>query len=123
MEDFSAYVATIEQMEHRNRMEEVVKWVSATFPMLKLEIKWNTPMFTHHGTFIIGIDKAKKHMSFAPEEKTMNQFADEIDKAGYSRTKGLFRIRWNDPVDYDLLKKIIDFNIQDKAECTTFWRK
>ncbi|EAC7663619.1 iron chaperone, partial [Listeria monocytogenes] len=26
------------------------------------------------------------------------------------------------PVDYDLLAKIIEFNIQDKANYTSFWR-
>ena len=28
----------------------------------------------------------------------------------------LFRIKWEDEVDYDLLSKIIDFNIEDKKK-------
>lgn len=50
-------------------------------------------------------------------------FADEITQAGYSATKGLFQIPWNEPVNYELLEKMIEFNIQDKAEYTNFWRK
>ena len=52
----------------------------------------------------------------------MVKFADEIAEAGYSSTKGLFRIKWNEPVNYQLLEKIIKFNIQDKADYTNFWR-
>ncbi|MES9744210.1 iron chaperone, partial [Priestia megaterium] len=43
--------------------------------------------------------------------------------AGYSATKGLFRILWTEPVNYELLKKIIEFNMLDKKDCSTFWRK
>ncbi|MGP4081538.1 iron chaperone [Pseudalkalibacillus sp. R45] len=122
METFTEYVANIDNPEHRDRTEEVLAWVTKKFPKLKQEIKWNTPMFTDHGTFIIGIDTAKHHMSFAPEEIAMKNFSEDIEQAGYSSTKGLFRIRWNQPVNYKLLEKIIEFNIQDKAECPTFWR-
>ncbi|HWI49132.1 MAG TPA: DUF1801 domain-containing protein, partial [Rummeliibacillus sp.] len=83
----------------------------------------NTPMFTDHGTFIIGFSTAKHHLSVSPEEFVIAHFADDIVQAGYSATKGLFRIPWNGPVNYELLEKMIEFNIQDKAEYTNFWRK
>ncbi|MCA1064959.1 iron chaperone [Rossellomorea sp. AcN35-11] len=120
---FEAYVAGIENPGHRNRMEEILNWVMEQFPQLEPLVKWNTPMFTDHGTFIIGIDAAKHHVSVAPEEVTMTHFADNIEQAGYSATKGLFRIKWKDPVDYKLLEKMITYNIQDKAQMTSFWRK
>ncbi|MBB6175686.1 hypothetical protein HNQ82_000497 [Anoxybacillus tengchongensis] len=123
MEVFEQYLARIENVDHRNRTEEILRWVCDTFPQLKPQIKWNTPMFTDHGTFIIGFSTAKHHLSVSPEEACMTRFADEIAQAGYSATKGLFRIPWNEPVNYELLEKIIEFNIQEKADCTTFWRK
>jgi len=76
-----------------------------------------------HGTFIISFSTAKNHISVAPEEKTMTHFSNEIAQAGYSATKGLFRIPWNEPVKYELIEKIIEFNIKDKEDCSTFWRK
>lgn len=123
MEVFEKYLASIDNPEHRDQLEEVLTWVATKFPNLEPIIKWNTPMFSDHGTFIIGIDAAKQHMSFAPEEVAMVHFADDIAQSSYSATKGLFRIRWNQQVNYELLEKIIEFNIQDKADCTTFWRK
>lgn len=122
MEVFKEYLENIDHQDHRDRAEEILVWVMERFPNLEPVIKWNTPMFTDHGTFIIGIDHAKHHMSFAPEEVAMTHFAEDIKESGYSATKGLFRIKWTQPVDYELLEKIIAFNIQDKAEYTMFWR-
>jgi uncharacterized protein YdhG (YjbR/CyaY superfamily) len=123
MEVFAAYLAGIDNPDHRERTKEVLAWVANTFPNLEPHIKWNTPMFTDHGTFIIAFSTAKQHLSVSPEEAGIARFADEIAQAGYSATKGLFRIPWNKPVHYDLLAKIIEFNIRDKADCSTFWRK
>lgn len=46
----------------------------------------------------------------------------EIEQAGYSQTKMLFRIKWTDEVDYNLLRKIAAYNIEDKKGMTKFWR-
>lgn len=87
------------------------------------KIAWNQPMFTDHGTFIIGFSIAKHHLAVAPERAGIIRFSDEIVQAGYEHTKELIRIRWDGPVDYSLLEKMIEFNIMDKADCSTFWRK
>ena len=123
MDVFSSYLEGIDQSDHRHRMDGILTWVQETFPQLEPAIKWNTPMFTDHGTFIIGISTAKHHVSVAPEEVTMVHFADRIKEAGYSATKRLFRIPWKDSVDYKLLEDMITYNIQEKAEFTGFWRK
>lgn len=120
---FSQYLMGIENRDQLYRMEEVLTWVAENFPDLEPQFKWNTPMFTDHGTYIIGISISKQHISIAPEEVAMVKFADDIKQAGYTFTKGLFRIRWKDEVNYELLEKIISFNIEDKADYTKFWRE
>ncbi len=123
MEIFAEYLARIDNPQHRNRMEEVLGCAAGKFPDLIPKIAWNQPMFTHHGTFIIGFSTAKHHLAVAPERAGINHFSDEIIQAGYDHTKELIRIPWDSPVDFSLLEKIIGFNISDKAECSTFWRK
>ena len=123
MDVFAEYLAGIDHPDHRERTEEVLAWVADRFPNLEGQIKWNTPMFTDHGTYIIGFSTAKQHMSVSPEEVGIARFSDDIAQAGYSATKGLFRIPWKKPVNYELLEKMIKFNIQDKAEYTKFWRE
>ena len=123
MEVFAEYLARIDNAGHRARVEEILGWVAKRFPDLVPRIAWNQPMFTDHGTFIIGFSVAKKHLAVAPERAGIDRFSDEIMRAGYSHSKELIRIPWNKPVDYALLENIIEFNIADKADCKTFWRK
>ncbi|UQZ36186.1 iron chaperone [Paenibacillus sp. PK3_47] len=122
MEVFAEFTAQIADPENRQRTEEVLEWVSETFPELEPKIAWKQPMFTHHGTFIIGFSVSKQHLAVAPEKAGINRFSGDIVQAGYDHTKELVRIKWNGPVDYALLEQMIRFNIEDKADCTTFWR-
>jgi len=123
MEAFDAFLAAIEDQENRKRMEEVFTWVHVTFSGLVPKIAWNQPMFTDHGTFIIAFSVAKGHFSVSPDVTAMKLFSEDIRKAGFTQTKNLFRIKWEMAVDYALLKKIIQFNIDDKKDCKTFWKK
>lgn len=123
MEAFTDYLANIDNPQHRTRVEEVLDWINKKFPYLMPKIAWNQPMFTNHGTFIIGFSVSKRHMAVAPERAGIIHFSDEIVEAGYDHTKELVRIQWGSPVDFSLLEKMIEFNILDKADCSTFWRK
>lgn len=122
-EVFAEYLEKIDDPLQKERLEHVLAWTHEAFPNLGMRIAWNQPMFTDHDTFIIAFSTAKAHMSVAPEMPVIERFANKIVQAGYTHTNQLFRIPWKVPVDYELLKEIIEFNIADKAECTTFWRK
>ncbi len=123
MQTFSQFLDAIENDDRRKRTEEVFTWVHKTFPSLVPKIAWNQPMFTDHGTFIIAFSVAKHHLAVSPDVTAMKLFSDEIAKAGYTQTMNLFRIKWEEPVDYPLIEKIIRFNIEDKKDCKTFWKK
>ena len=123
MEDFLEFIEHINNGQQRARTQEVLEWVKSQFRNLEARIAWNQPMFTEHGTFIIGFSVSSKHLAVSPERAGMVRFTNEITKAGYSQSKMLFRIRWEEPVNYILLDQIIRFNCIDKAECKTFWRK
>ena len=123
MEVFLNFLVEIKDSMHRERTEEVLSWIKNKYPQLKTEMKWNQPMFTDHGTFIIGFSVSKKHLAVAPESVAITFVEDAIVEAGYDYTKQLIRIPWSRPVDYRLLEKLIEFNIHDKENCLTFWRK
>ena len=123
MEVFNEYLLTIKDGAHRARISEVLEWIKKRFPDLEPKIAWNQPMFTEHGTFIIGLSASKQHFSVSPEPVAIKKFAGEISKAGYSGGSNLFRIRWEDEVNYPLLERIIEYNRVDKADVTSFWRK
>ncbi len=122
METFEAFLEGIDDSDKRMRTEEVLSWVKESFPDLETVIKWNQPMFTDYGTYIIGFSVSKKHLAVAPEQAGINQFLNEISEAGYDHTKEIIRMPWDQPIDYSLLEKLITFNRQDKADHTSFWR-
>lgn len=122
MEQFEEFLAKITDAEQRARTKEVLDWVAGKYPELEPRIAWRQPLFTHHGTYIIGFSVAAKHLAVSPEQAGMVQFSQEIEQAGYGQGNMLFRILWSQSVNYDLLAKMIDFNCLDKADCKTFWR-
>lgn len=123
MEVFAEYLARIDNPQHRARTEKVLGWVSKKFPTLMPAMKWNQPMFTDHGTFIIGFSVSKNRLAISPERAGIIHFSDEIVQAGYDHTKYLVRFPWDRPADFSLLEKMIKYNILEKADCPTFWRK
>lgn len=116
------FLDTIPDGSKRERMIEVLEWVQATYPDLEMRIAWSTPMFTHHGTFIVGFSAAKMHMSVSPEKATMQHFEDFMEERGTDRTAMLARQPWNTPVDYELIAAFIDYQIATKKDVATFWR-
>lgn len=122
MKSFQTFLDNIGEPEKKERMKEILVKIKEKFPQLKEEIKWNQPMFTDHGTFIIGFSIAKGHIAVAPESKVIKLFEKDIEESGYSHTQELFRIKWTDKVDYELLYKIVAYNIEDKKDYKKFWR-
>lgn len=123
MDIFNEFLTKIEDPINRERTIDVLTWVKEQFPALKQELKWNQPMFTYNGTFIIGFSVAKNHLAVAPEKVVIDQFSHLIKKAGYNHTKQLIQIPWNKAVNYTLLKEIITYNMKEKEGYPTFWRK
>lgn len=122
MKTFTDYLQTIEEPEKNERMRQILEHITEKFPVLEKEIKWNQPMFTDHGTFILAFSVAKNHISISPETEALDHFEEQIKQAGYERTKMLFKIKWTDKIDYDLLEAMITYNVKEKKNMTRFWR-
>ena len=116
------FLATIPDDDNRERMVDVLVWVGFTYPELKLRIAWNQPMFTHHGTYIIGFSAASKHMAIAPERATMIRFEPVMRERGTDFGKMFARQPWNKPFDYELLDAFIQHQLTEKQDITSFWR-
>ena len=117
-----AFLATIPNDDNRARMVEVLNWVAERYPELELRIAWNQPMFTHHGTYIIGFSASSKHMAMAPERATMIRFEPVMKARGTNFGKMFARQPWNKPFDYELLDAFIQHQLAEKQDITSFWR-
>jgi len=116
------YLKTIPDDDNRARMVDVLVWVGLTYPELELHITWNQPMFTHHGTYIIGFSAASKHMAMAPERATMIRFEQVMRERGTDFGTMLARQPWTKPFDYELLDAFIQHQLAEKQDITSFWR-
>ncbi len=53
----------------------------------------------------------------------LEKFSNKIKESGYEQSLELIKIKLGDPINFSLLSEIVSFNIEDKKECKTFWRK
>ena len=116
------FLATIPNDNNRSRIVEVLNWVAEHYPELELRIAWNQPMFTHHGTYIVGFSAASKHMAMATERATMIRFEPVMRERGTDFGKMFARQPWDKPFDYELLDALIQHQLEDKRDFTSFWR-
>ena len=123
MQTFEEFCAKIENTEHRQRFEALLEKIHNTFPQLKLEMKWNKPMFILNNKFIIGFYVSKNHLSVIPEVSTLEHFKPEIKVANYdiSDAERLIIIKWADDINFQLISEIIEYNIKIKENSKTFW--
>lgn len=119
---YDDYVEAIQNPQVKEKLISLVDFVKNHYDSLELVMKWNQPMFITHGTFIIGFSVAKTHINIAPEEPAITVFEDRLKALGYKRTKMLIQVTDKQPLDFDFIKAIIDFVIEDKKDITTFWR-
>lgn len=108
--------------EEKAAISQVFDWIDDNYPDFEAQVKWNTPLYVKDGSFIVGVKPAKHHFSINPEPKGIEEFSDKIKEAGYSHEKMTYKIKYDQPFNYDLLKEIIDFNVDDKKDLDTFWR-
>ena len=122
MSEFNLFINEIENEEHREKLKDLLEWIETQYSDLKPVVKWNQPMYTYNETFIIAFSKAKQHFSIMPEAACLKQFKKRVTNGGYTQTENLFRIKWNQEIDYDLIGDMIKLNMEEKKDYTKFWR-
>lgn len=120
METLADYLAQAKAPQRRVRMAEVLEWAERTFSGLEPRVAWNQPVFTDHGTFIVGISVSAGHLAVSPGWAWRDFPGNRPGRL--CQGKMLFRIPWERDVDYTLLRRMIAFNRTEKAHCKTFWR-
>ena len=115
------FLAEVENSVLSLKLEEILKWIETTYPDFKLEYKWNQPMITSYGTYIMGFSISKKHIGVGLEAAVMDHFKGLLDDKLIEHGKMIFRIKEDDVIDFDLLKQIIDYVVILKKDVKSFW--
>lgn len=69
-------------MANQEKFLNLLETLFAKFPELEPLIAWNQPMLTAHGTFIIGLSFATKHMSVAVHQPVFEASLPRLDETG-----------------------------------------
>lgn len=105
----------------RDLLRTVLEWVCENHPELDTRIAWNQPMFTHHGTFIIGFSAATQHLCFTGEQVAQEKFRSAFTKRGYKCTKKLVNLPIDKPLPFDLIGDVIALQMELKKDITSYW--
>ncbi len=118
------WIELIKNDFQRERIIEINNFIQKNFNNIKTEIKWNQLFYllSKNGTFILAISISKNHISFAPENVAIKKFENEFKRNNYVYTKNIFKVDNNKNIDFELVKRIIKFNINDKKDLLSFWR-
>jgi uncharacterized protein YdhG (YjbR/CyaY superfamily) len=113
---------TIENPAIKELANQICQHLADKYPEFVGEIKWKKLMYSKDGSFFIGLDAAKKHLSIVPEPYALEQFATAIKEAGYASTKSIFKIGEEQTVDFALLDDLIAFKVADKEGATSYFK-
>ena len=118
---FEAYLSQIENLQHKDKIHQLIQWALKEFPTLKLEMKWNQPMLLDHGTFIISFGFAKQHISVSPEKQILDMYRETLQHLGYKATKMLCHIKWEQDVPFEVIQSMIEETMFLKTDYHKFW--
>lgn len=82
-------------------------------PEAEETIKYQIPTFTLHGN-LVHFAAFQKHIGFYPEPTGIQKFQKEL--AAYQSAKGSVQFPLDQPIPYDLIRRIVKFRVQENLE-------
>ncbi|MET0893777.1 MAG: DUF1801 domain-containing protein [Pseudoxanthomonas sp.] len=76
-------------------------------------IKWGNPFFVEP-RFLFAFSAHKAHASFAPMAAAMEAFKEEL--ASCQTTKNMLKMRYDEPMPEDLIRRIAEYCVQAVKE-------
>ena len=99
-------------------VQDILQKVRATIhdaaPDAVEAIKYAIPTFMLNGKNLVHFGGFKKHIGFYPAPSGLVQFKEEL--AGYQGTKGAVQFPLDEPIPYDLVRKITAFRVQEELD-------
>ena len=74
-------------------------------------ISYQMPTFKLNGKNLVHFAAYKKHIGFYPTPSGTENFKKELEK--YKTSKGTAQFQLNEPIPYDLIKKIVKFRADE----------
>lgn len=108
--------------QQKDYLNSIFNFINEEFPKLILEIKWNEAMFANNKTFIIALSPFKKHISIAPEKYAIDLYSQLFKENNIQFSSNIFKLNYDEPINFNLLKEIIEFKIKDKMNYSKYFK-
>jgi uncharacterized protein YdhG (YjbR/CyaY superfamily) len=115
-----AYIAAFPP-EVQAILEQIRETIRETVPDAQETISYGIPTFTLHGRYLVYFAGYKKHISLYPAPMGVAEFQEAVSV--YGAGKGTMRFPLDQPMPFDLIRKIVRFRITENAERAAANRK
>jgi uncharacterized protein YdhG (YjbR/CyaY superfamily) len=107
-----------EYIEHfppkiREQLEQLRKMIKETAPLSEEVISYGMPSYKLKGKILVYFAGYKNHIGFYATPTGHSEFAEELSK--YKQGKGSVQFPINEPMQLDLIKRIVLFRMEGAA--------
>jgi uncharacterized protein YdhG (YjbR/CyaY superfamily) len=113
------YIATF-PVEIQEILQKVRETVKTAVPQATEAINYGMPTFKLEGN-LVHFGGAKNHLGFYPAPSGITAFQSEL--ASYKSSKGAVQFPYDQPMPYDLIRKIAQFRATENLEKATAKKK
>jgi uncharacterized protein YdhG (YjbR/CyaY superfamily) len=100
--------------EIKETLQEFRDFIKSCAPDATEKISWGMPTFVLYGSNLVHFAVNKGYIGFYPADTGVSAFKDELTE--YKTTKGSIHLPLNKPMPYELIKKIIEFRVDENRK-------
>ena len=108
-ETIDEYIATFPR-NVQDILEELRQTIRNSAPDAKEAISYQIPTFRLNGN-LVHFAAFKNHIGFYPTSSAIAHFKKEL--SGYEASKGTIRFPINEPIPFDLIRKIVKYRVKE----------
>ena len=110
--DIDEYIAGFPK-DVQKILEKIRLTIRKAAPAAEETIKYQIPTFTLKGN-LVHFAGYKKHIGFYPAPTGIEKFKEEV--SAYGSGKGTLQFPLDEPIPYDLIRKIVKFRVQEQSK-------
>lgn len=110
--DINEYIAEFPE-DIKEILEQIRKTIQQAAPEAKEAIKYGMPTFVLNGN-LVHFAAYKNHIGFYPAPSGIDAFIEKL--AVYRTGKGTIQFPIDQPIPFDLIKKVVKFRMKENLE-------
>jgi len=115
-----AYIAAFPS-DVQAMLEQIRMAIRETAPDAQETISYGVPTFKLNGHYLVYFAGYKKHISLYPAPMGVTEFQEAVSV--YGAGKGTMKFPLDQPIPFDLIRRIVRFRVQEHAERAATNRK